>query len=72
MRSVDPGTPLAEIGPLVTNVGSDSQSLDDALELLVLSGMRIDQAIGSLIPAAEGLGGRGVMLGTDHLAGGAA
>ena len=48
---------LAEIGPLVTEVGSDSQSLDDALELLVLSGMRIDQAIGSLIPAAEGLGG---------------
>jgi len=48
---------LAEIGPLVTEVGSDSQSLDDALELLVLSGMRIDQAIGALIPAAEGLGG---------------
>ena len=48
---------LAEIGPLVTEVGSDSQSLDDALELLLLGGMRIDAAIGSLIPAAEGLGG---------------
>ncbi len=48
---------LAEVGPLVTDVGSDSQSLDDALELLMLGGMRIDAAIGSLIPAAEGLGG---------------
>ncbi len=48
---------LAEVGPLVTEVGSDSQSLDDALELLVLGGMRIDEAIGSLLPAAEGLGG---------------
>ena len=48
---------LAEIGPLVTELGSDSQSLDDALELLLLGGMRIDAAIGSLIPAAEGLGG---------------
>ncbi len=48
---------LAEIGPLVTDVGSDSQSLDDALELLMLGGLRIDQAIGSLVPAAEGLGG---------------
>ncbi|MGI8999996.1 MAG: glutamate synthase large subunit [Candidatus Limnocylindria bacterium] len=48
---------MAEAGPLVTEVGSDSQSLDDALELLVLGGMRIDAAIGSLIPAAPGLGG---------------
>ena len=48
---------LAEIGPLVSEVGSDSQSLDDALELLLLGGMRIDAAIGSLIPAAESLGG---------------
>ncbi|MGQ0607402.1 MAG: glutamate synthase large subunit [Chloroflexota bacterium] len=48
---------MARIGPLVTEIGSDSQSLDDALELMLLSGMRIDEAIGSLIPAAEGLGG---------------
>ncbi|MBA2632379.1 MAG: glutamate synthase large subunit [Chloroflexi bacterium] len=48
---------LAEVGPLVTEVGSDSQSLDDALELLLLGGARIDQAIGSLVPAAAGLGG---------------
>ena len=48
---------MARIGPLVTETGSDSQSLDDALELMLLSGMRIDEAIGSLIPAAEGLGG---------------
>ncbi|MGI8829165.1 MAG: glutamate synthase large subunit [Candidatus Limnocylindria bacterium] len=48
---------LREVGPLVTEVGSDSQSLDDALELLLLGGMRIEEAIGSLIPAASGLGG---------------
>ena len=48
---------LADVGPLVTQAGSDSQALDDALELLLLGGMRIDAAIGSLIPAAEGLGG---------------
>jgi glutamate synthase (ferredoxin) len=48
---------LAAIGPLVTEVGSDSQSLDDALELLLLAGTRIDAAIGSLVPAADGLGG---------------
>jgi glutamate synthase domain-containing protein 1 len=48
---------LADIGPLVTEVGSDSQSLDDALELLMLGGRSIDEALGSLIPAAEGLGG---------------
>jgi glutamate synthase domain-containing protein 2/glutamate synthase domain-containing protein 1/glutamate synthase domain-containing protein 3 len=48
---------LAEIGPLVTEDGSDSQSLDDAVELLVLSGMPVDEAIGTLIPAAPGLGG---------------
>ena len=50
-------TRLGEIGPLVTEAGSDSQALDDALELLVLGGTRIDAAIGSLIPAATGLGG---------------
>ncbi len=48
---------LADIGPLVTETGSDSQSLDDALELLVLAGVPIDEAMTSLIPAAEGLGG---------------
>ncbi|MDQ2941426.1 MAG: glutamate synthase large subunit [Chloroflexota bacterium] len=48
---------LAEIGSLVTEVGSDSQSLDDALELLLLGGMPIDAAIGSLVPAADGLDG---------------
>jgi len=48
---------LVEVAPLVTEVGSDSQSLDDALELLILAGMRIDAAIGLLIPAAAGLGG---------------
>ena len=49
-------TRLAEIGPLVTEVGSDSQSLDDALELLLLAGMRIDAAIGSLIPGGRRAG----------------
>ncbi len=50
---------LAEIGPLVTDVGSDSQSLDDAVELLMLSGLSVGEAIGSLVPPAEGLGGQG-------------
>ncbi|HEX2221128.1 MAG TPA: glutamate synthase large subunit [Candidatus Limnocylindria bacterium] len=50
---------LSEIGPLVTQVGSDSQSLDDALELLLLAGLSIDAALGELIPPAEGLGNAG-------------
>jgi glutamate synthase (ferredoxin) len=49
---------LAEAGPLVSEAGSDSESLDDALELLMLSGVQIDEAIRILIPAAAGLGGR--------------
>ena len=48
---------LVDVGPLVSLDGSDSQSLDDALELLVLSGMGIDEAMGTLIPAASGLTG---------------
>ncbi|MCV0402466.1 MAG: glutamate synthase subunit alpha [Chloroflexi bacterium] len=47
---------LASIGPLVTEAGSDSQSLDDAVELLLMGGARIDEAIGSLVPPADGLG----------------
>ena len=49
---------MAEIGPLVSETGSDSQSLDDAVELLLLGGMHIDDALGALVPAADGLGGR--------------
>ena len=48
---------LADAGPLVSEVGSDSESLDDALELLLLAGMGIDEAVAMLIPAAPGLGG---------------
>ncbi len=48
---------LADAGPLVSVDGSDSQSLDDALELLVLAGMGIDEAMATLIPAAPGLTG---------------
>jgi glutamate synthase (ferredoxin) len=48
---------LADVGPLVSLEGSDSLSLDDALELLVLAGMPLDEAMTSLIPAAPGLGG---------------
>jgi len=47
---------LADAGPLVSVDGSDSQSLDDALELLVLDGVPVDEAVGTLIPAATGLG----------------
>ena len=46
---------LAEAAPLVSAVGSDSQALDDALELLVLGGMPVAQAMATLIPAAAGL-----------------
>ncbi|HEX2765294.1 MAG TPA: glutamate synthase large subunit [Candidatus Limnocylindria bacterium] len=48
---------LVEAGPLVSEDGSDSLSLDDAVELLVLGGMPVDEAISTLVPAAEGLGG---------------
>ncbi|MCA1569686.1 MAG: glutamate synthase subunit alpha [Chloroflexi bacterium] len=48
---------LAEAAPLVSEHGSDSESLDDAVELLILSGMPIDQALGELVPPAPGLGG---------------
>jgi glutamate synthase domain-containing protein 2/glutamate synthase domain-containing protein 1/glutamate synthase domain-containing protein 3 len=47
---------LAAVAPLVSVDGSDSQSLDDALELLLLAGMRLDAAIATLVPGAEGLG----------------
>ncbi len=48
---------LVDAGPLVSEIGSDSESLDDALELLLLSGLGVEDAIGTLIPAAAGLGG---------------
>jgi glutamate synthase domain-containing protein 2/glutamate synthase domain-containing protein 1/glutamate synthase domain-containing protein 3 len=48
---------LVEAGPLVSEDGSDSMSLDDALELLVLGGMPVEAAISTLVPAAGGLGG---------------
>ncbi|HEY6570831.1 MAG TPA: glutamate synthase large subunit, partial [Candidatus Limnocylindrales bacterium] len=48
---------LASVGPLVSTEGSDSQTLDDAVELLVLGGARVDEALATLVPAAEGLGG---------------
>ena len=48
---------LAGTAPLVSERGSDSESLDDALELLVLSGMPVHEAIRVLVPAASGLAG---------------
>jgi glutamate synthase domain-containing protein 2/glutamate synthase domain-containing protein 1/glutamate synthase domain-containing protein 3 len=48
---------LAEAGPLVSTDASDSASLDEALELLLLAGWPIDAAARELIPAAPGLGG---------------
>jgi glutamate synthase domain-containing protein 2/glutamate synthase domain-containing protein 1/glutamate synthase domain-containing protein 3 len=48
---------LVEAGSLVSEDGSDSMSLDDALELLVLGGMPVEAAISTLVPAASGLGG---------------
>jgi glutamate synthase (ferredoxin) len=46
---------MAEAGPLVSVDGSDSQALDDALELLVLGGMPVAEAVSALIPATPAL-----------------
>ncbi|HEX7225908.1 MAG TPA: glutamate synthase-related protein [Candidatus Limnocylindria bacterium] len=48
---------IVDAGPIVSTDGSDSQSLDDALELLVLAGTPIDEAMALLVPAAAGLTG---------------
>ncbi len=48
---------VVDAGPLVSVDGSDSRALDDALEMLLLSGMPIDRALATLVPAAQGLGG---------------
>ena len=43
---------LSEITPLVNRTGSDSSSLDNMLELLVLGGMDIHRAVRMLVPPA--------------------
>jgi glutamate synthase domain-containing protein 2/glutamate synthase domain-containing protein 1/glutamate synthase domain-containing protein 3 len=48
---------LAAAGPLLSPDGSDSLSLDEALDLLLLSGRGIDDALGELVPPAPGLVG---------------
>jgi glutamate synthase domain-containing protein 2/glutamate synthase domain-containing protein 1/glutamate synthase domain-containing protein 3 len=48
---------MAADGPLLSAGGSDSLSLDEALELLLLAGRRIDEALVSLVPPAAGLQG---------------
>ncbi|HET8587547.1 MAG TPA: glutamate synthase large subunit, partial [Candidatus Limnocylindria bacterium] len=48
---------LAAAGPLVSPEGSDSLSLDEALELLLLTGRRVDEAMLELLPPAPGLEG---------------
>jgi glutamate synthase domain-containing protein 2/glutamate synthase domain-containing protein 1/glutamate synthase domain-containing protein 3 len=48
---------LAAAGPLVSEDGSDSLSLDEALELLLLAGEPIHTALRELVPSAPGLGG---------------
>ena len=48
---------LVDAGPLVSERGSDSESLDDAFELLLLAGLGIEEAVATLIPAAAGLSG---------------
>ena len=45
---------LVRAGDLVSSDGSDSQALDHALELLVLSGMCVQDAISTLIPGCRG------------------
>jgi glutamate synthase (ferredoxin) len=54
----DPNGLLAEVarrGPLLTRGGSDSASLNDALELLTASGWRIESALAALIPEVPAL-----------------
>ncbi len=46
---------LVEVGPLLSPDGSDSLSLDEAIELLVLTGWRIETAMLAAIPEAQGL-----------------
>src|SRR4051812_9106506 len=46
---------LLAAGPLLSPDGSDSLSLDEALEALVATGWRIDTALLSLVPDAPGL-----------------
>ena len=48
---------LSDAGPLVSVEGSDSQSLDDAVELLCLAGMPVNEAVALLVPPALGLSG---------------
>ena len=49
------GERLAALGPLLTADGSDSLSLDEALDLLLASGWRLDAALLVAIPDAAGL-----------------
>ncbi|MEW5990293.1 MAG: glutamate synthase large subunit [Chloroflexota bacterium] len=54
----DPGGLLGELGargPLLTTGGSDSASLDEAVELLVASGWSVAGALAALIPEAAAL-----------------
>ncbi len=46
---------LSRRGPLLRAGGSDSASLDEAIELLVASGWQVDAALAALIPAAPAL-----------------
>ncbi|HEY6057147.1 MAG TPA: glutamate synthase central domain-containing protein, partial [Candidatus Limnocylindrales bacterium] len=47
---------LTALGPLTSPDGSDSLSLDEALELLVASGWRLDTALAAIVPEAPALG----------------
>jgi glutamate synthase domain-containing protein 2/glutamate synthase domain-containing protein 3 len=49
------GDRLAALGPLLTADGSDSLSLDETLDLMVVSGWRLDAALLVAIPDATGL-----------------
>ncbi len=46
---------LVEAGPLLSPDASDSLSLDEAIELLVLTGWRVETAMLAAIPEAQGL-----------------
>jgi glutamate synthase domain-containing protein 2/glutamate synthase domain-containing protein 1/glutamate synthase domain-containing protein 3 len=54
-RPRGPAGRLLDMGPLLSQDGSDSLSLDEAVELLEATGWRADEALLGLIPAAPAL-----------------
>ncbi len=54
------GAPLTALGPLLTEGGSDSLSLDETLDLLLAAGWRLDTALLLAIPEATEMRGEAI------------